>query len=159
VLGTTSAFAERIGGNYYLNIVSDRAELARNGVSIADFQKSIGTALGGEAVTTTVERRQRYSVNLRHPRGFRSDPDSIAHEVLIDSPTGAAIPLGSSPGSSSLKAHRPSGPRTHCSRFTSMSRSAARISAAMSPRPSRRSSSRSSSRLATSLSGAVNSSI
>jgi Cu(I)/Ag(I) efflux system membrane protein CusA/SilA len=50
--------------------------------------------LGGESVTTTVEGRQRYSVNLRYPRGFRSDPNSIAREVLIDSPTGAAIPLG-----------------------------------------------------------------
>jgi Cu(I)/Ag(I) efflux system membrane protein CusA/SilA len=94
VPGTTSAFAERIVGSYYLNILPDRAELARNGISIADFQEAIGMALGGETVTTTVEGRQRYSVNLRYPRGFRSDPDSIAREVLIDSPTGAAIPLG-----------------------------------------------------------------
>jgi Cu(I)/Ag(I) efflux system membrane protein CusA/SilA len=94
VPGTTSAFAERIGGSYYLNIIPDRAALARNGIAIADFQESIGMALGGETVTTTVEGRQRYSVNLRYPRGFRSDPDSIAREVLIDSPTGAAIPLG-----------------------------------------------------------------
>jgi copper/silver efflux system protein len=94
VPGTTSAFAERIGGSYYLNIIPDRAELARNGIAIADFQESIGMALGGEAVTTTVEGRQRYSVNLRYPRGFRIDPDSIAREVLIDSPAGAAIPLG-----------------------------------------------------------------
>jgi copper/silver efflux system protein len=94
VPGTTSAFAERIGGSYYLNIIPDRAALARNGIAVADFQESIGMALGGGAVTTTVEGRQRYSVNLRYPRGFRSDPDSIAREVLIDSPSGAAIPLG-----------------------------------------------------------------
>ncbi len=94
VPGTTSAFAERIGGSYYLNIIPDRVALARNGIAIADFQESIGMALGGETVTTTVEGRQRYSVNLRYPRGFRSDPDTIAREVLIDSPTGAAIPLG-----------------------------------------------------------------
>ena len=94
VPGTTSAFAERIGGSYYLNIMPDRAELARNGISIADFQEAIGMALGGEAVTTTVEGRQRYSVNLRYPRGFRDSPDTIAREVLIDSPSGAAIPLG-----------------------------------------------------------------
>jgi len=94
VPGTTSAFAERIVGSYYLNIVPDRAALARNGIAIADFQESVGMALGGESVTTTVEGRQRYSVNLRYPRGFRSDPDSIAREVLIDSPAGAAIPLG-----------------------------------------------------------------
>ena len=94
VPGTTSAFAERIGGSYYLNIMPDRAELARNGISIADFQEAIGMALGGEAVTTTVEGRQRYSVNLRYPRGFRDSPDTIAREVLIDSQSGAAIPLG-----------------------------------------------------------------
>jgi len=94
VPGTTSAFAERIGGSYYLNIMPDRGELARNGISIADFQEAIGMALGGEAVTTTVEGRQRYSVNLRYPRGFRDSPDTIAREVLIDSPSGAAIPLG-----------------------------------------------------------------
>ena len=94
VPGTTSAFAERIGGSYYLNILPDRAALARNGIAIADFQESIGMALGGETVTTTVEGRQRYSVNLRYPRGFRSDPETIGREVLIDSPTGAAIPLG-----------------------------------------------------------------
>jgi copper/silver efflux system protein len=93
VPGTTSAFAERIVGSYYLNILPDRAALARNGISIADFQEAIGMALGGEAVTTTVEGRQRYSVNLRYPRGFRSDPQAIAQEVLVDSPTGAAIPL------------------------------------------------------------------
>jgi copper/silver efflux system protein len=94
VPGTTSAFAERIGGSYYLNIIPDRSELARNGISIADFQDAIGMALGGEAVTTTVEGRQRYSVNLRYPRGFRDNPGTIAREVLIDSPTGAAVPLG-----------------------------------------------------------------
>jgi copper/silver efflux system protein len=94
VPGTTSAFAERIGGSYYLNVIPDRSALARNGISVADFQEAISMALGGEAVTTTVEGRQRYSVNLRYPRGFRSDPEAIAREVLIDSPTGAAIPLG-----------------------------------------------------------------
>jgi Cu(I)/Ag(I) efflux system membrane protein CusA/SilA len=93
VPGTTSAFAERIGGSYYLNIMPDRGELARNGISIAGFQEAIGMALGGETVTTTVEGRQRYSVNLRYPRGFRDSPDTIAREVLIDSPTGA-VPLG-----------------------------------------------------------------
>jgi Cu(I)/Ag(I) efflux system membrane protein CusA/SilA len=94
VPGTTSAFAERIVGSYYLNIMPDRAALARNGIAVADFQEAIGMALGGESVTTTVEGRQRYSVNLRYPRGFRSDPESIAREVLIDTPAGAAIPLG-----------------------------------------------------------------
>jgi Cu(I)/Ag(I) efflux system membrane protein CusA/SilA len=51
-------------------------------------------ARGGDAPTTTVEGRQRYSVNLRYPRGFRDSPEAIAREVLIDAPSGAAIPLG-----------------------------------------------------------------
>jgi len=94
VPGTTSAFAERVVGSYYLNISPDRDALARYGISIAAFQDAIATALGGETVTTTVEGRQRFSVNLRYPRALRSDPNAIGRNVLVDSPAGPAIPLG-----------------------------------------------------------------
>ncbi|MBL8710660.1 MAG: efflux RND transporter permease subunit, partial [Rhodospirillaceae bacterium] len=93
VPGTTSAFAERALGSYYLNIVPNRNALARYGITIEKFQNSIAMALGGETVTTTVEGRERFSVNLRYPRSFRSDPASISRQVLIDTPDGAAIPL------------------------------------------------------------------
>ncbi len=94
VPGTTSAFAERILGGYYLNIDPDRAQLARYGLTITDMQDVIATALGGEAVTTTVEGRERYTVSIRYPRALRSDPQSIATQVLIPLPNGGTVPLG-----------------------------------------------------------------
>jgi Cu(I)/Ag(I) efflux system membrane protein CusA/SilA len=94
VPGTTSAFAERILGGYYLNIDPDRAQLARYGLTITDVQDVIATALGAEAVTTTVEGRERYSVSIRYPRELRSDPQAIATQVLIPLANGGTVPLG-----------------------------------------------------------------
>jgi len=99
VPGTTSAFAERITGGYYLNIEPDREALARYGLAIGEMQEVIATALGGEMVTTTVEGRERFGVTVRYPRELRADPEQIAREVLV--PIGgemgqasAMIPLG-----------------------------------------------------------------
>jgi Cu(I)/Ag(I) efflux system membrane protein CusA/SilA len=92
--GTTSAYAERVQGGYYLEILPDRAALARYGLMIGDLQETILTALGGEPVTTTVEGRERYTVNVRYPRAFRSDPQSIAEQVLVQAPGAMSIPLG-----------------------------------------------------------------
>ncbi|QDX82815.1 CusA/CzcA family heavy metal efflux RND transporter [Denitratisoma sp. DHT3] len=94
VPGTTSAFAERITGGYYLNIEPDRAQLARYGLAVGDLQEVIGSALGGEAVTTTVEGRERFAVTVRYPRELRADPQQIAREVLVPTMAGAMIPLG-----------------------------------------------------------------
>ena len=94
VPGTTSAYAERITGGYYLNIEPDRQALARYGLAIGDLQEVIGSALGGEMITTTVEGRERFGVITRYPRELRSDPDSIAHQVLVPTMSGALIPLG-----------------------------------------------------------------
>ncbi len=94
VPGTTSAFAERLDGGFYLEIEPDRAALARNGLLVGDLQRTISTALGGEAVTTIVDGRARYTVNVRYPRGLRSDPDSIAGQVLVQGSGTAAVPLG-----------------------------------------------------------------
>ena len=94
VPGTTSAFAERITGGFYLNITPDREQLARYGLSVGDLQDVIGTALGGEMVTTTVEGRERFGVTVRYPRELRSDPQQISREVLVPTMSGAMIPLG-----------------------------------------------------------------
>ena len=94
VPGTTSAFAERLTGGFYLNIEPDREQLARYGLAVGDLQDVIGTALGGEMVTTTVEGRERYGVTVRYPRELRSNPQQIAREVLIPTMGGAMIPLG-----------------------------------------------------------------
>ena len=92
--GTTSAFAERIEGGYFLEIEPDRDALSRYGLTVGDLQETILTALGGEPVTTTVEGRARYTVNVRYGRALRSTPDAIARQVLVQSTQGAAIPLG-----------------------------------------------------------------
>jgi Cu(I)/Ag(I) efflux system membrane protein CusA/SilA len=94
VPGTTSAFAERITGGFYLNIEPDREQLARYGLSVGDLLDVVGTALGGEMVTTTVEGRERYGVTVRYPRELRSDPQQIATQVLVPTMEGAMIPLG-----------------------------------------------------------------
>ena len=94
VPGTTSAYAERVIGGYYLDIVPDRDALARYGLLIGNLQDTIAMALGGEAVTTTVEGRERYTVNVRYPRDFRDNPEAIAREVLVPLPGGGAVPLG-----------------------------------------------------------------
>jgi len=94
VPGTTSAFAERITGGFYINIEPDREQLARYGLAVGDLQDVIGTALGGEMVTTTVEGRERFGVNVRYPRELRGDPQQIAREVLVTTMDGAMIPLG-----------------------------------------------------------------
>ncbi|WP_296447194.1 efflux RND transporter permease subunit [Rhodoferax sp. UBA5149] len=94
VPGTTSAFAERITGGFYLNIEPDREQLARYGLNVGDLLDVVGTALGGDMVTTTVEGRERYGVTVRYPRELRGDPQQIEREVLIPAMDGAMIPLG-----------------------------------------------------------------
>jgi len=94
VPSTTSAYAERINGGYYLEITPDRDQLARYGLSVQDVQDTISDALGAKALTTTVEGRERYSVALRYPRDVRSDPDAIASDVMVSLPNGSAVPLG-----------------------------------------------------------------
>jgi len=94
VPGTSSAYAERVLGGYYLDIVPDRDALARYGIAIQDVQDVIATALGGQTVTTTVEGRQRFAVNMRYPRDLRDSPQAIASDVLVAMPGGGAVPLG-----------------------------------------------------------------
>ena len=94
VPGTSSAYAERIMGGYYLDIEPDRGQLARYGLSLADVQEVVASAIGAETVTTTVEGRERYAVVVRYPRDMRSDPVTISREVLVPLANGASIPLG-----------------------------------------------------------------
>ena len=94
VPGTSSAFAERITGGFYLNIEPDRTQLARYGLTVGELQDVIGSALGGEMVTTTVEGRERFGVSVRYPRELRASPAQIAREVLVPVMGGAMLPLG-----------------------------------------------------------------
>ena len=94
VPGTTSVYAERVMGGHYVNIEPDRTALARYGLMVGDVQEVVRSGLGAEAVTTTVEGRERYTVNVRYPQAFRSDPQAIAENVLIPLPNRSYIPLG-----------------------------------------------------------------
>jgi len=94
VPGTTSAYAERVTGGYYLDIDPDRLALARYGLSVGDMLDVVGTALGGEMVTTTVEGLERFGVSVRYPRELREDPRAIATQVLVPVMSGGMVPLG-----------------------------------------------------------------
>jgi Cu(I)/Ag(I) efflux system membrane protein CusA/SilA len=92
VRGTRSVYAERVAGGYFVDIVPRRDQLARYGLTIGQLQMVISTAIGGENVTTTLEGRARYPVNIRYPRELRDDPDRL-DRVLVATPTGAQVPL------------------------------------------------------------------
>jgi Cu(I)/Ag(I) efflux system membrane protein CusA/SilA len=92
VPGTRSVYAERTSGGYFLDFDLKREALARYGLTIDDVQGYIMSAVGGESVTTTVEGRERYSVNVRYARDFRSDVDAL-NRVLVATPSGAQIPM------------------------------------------------------------------
>jgi Cu(I)/Ag(I) efflux system membrane protein CusA/SilA len=94
VPGTTSAYAERITGGYYLDIEPDRLALARYGLAVGDLLEVVSLALGGETLTTTVEGRERFAVTMRYPRELRQNPLAIASQVLIPVMNDAMIPLG-----------------------------------------------------------------
>jgi Cu(I)/Ag(I) efflux system membrane protein CusA/SilA len=92
VPGTTTAFAERTTGGYFLDFDLKRDQLARYGLSVDDAQEVLMSAVGGEPVTTTVEGRERYPVNVRYLRDYRSDIQSL-ERVLVPTPAGGQVPL------------------------------------------------------------------
>jgi len=91
VPGTRSVFAERTSGGYFLDFDWKRDELARYGLSIDDAQSVVMSAIGGDNVTTTIEGRERYPVNVRYARDFRSDIPALSR-VLVPV-KGMQIPL------------------------------------------------------------------
>jgi copper/silver efflux system protein len=92
VAGTRSAFAERAGSGYFLDVVWNRDELARSGLSIQEAQDVIEKGIGGENITTTIEGRERYGVNVRFMRELRDEPDKIKR-LQIRSESGWQIPI------------------------------------------------------------------
>ncbi len=100
VRGTRSAYADRVMTGFFLDIVPKREEIARYGLSMADVQSVIASTLGGMTLTTTVEGRERYSVNLRYPREMRSDPDRIKRILVPIQGAEAAGGMGGNGGGS-----------------------------------------------------------
>ncbi len=90
--GTRSVYAERVAGGYFVDFELRREQLARYGLSVADVQMVIMTAIGGENITTTVEGRERYSVNVRYARELRDDIEEL-QRVLVPTMMGQQIPL------------------------------------------------------------------
>lgn len=90
--GTRSAYAERVTGGYYLDIDVNRVAAARYGLTVADVQDVIESAIGGKNITWTVEGRERYPINVRYPRELRQDVDALKR-VLVTTPRGEHIPL------------------------------------------------------------------
>jgi Cu(I)/Ag(I) efflux system membrane protein CusA/SilA len=92
VPGTTSVFAERTAGGYFLDFGLKREELARYGLSVGQVEDVIMSAVGGENITTTVEGRERYPVNVRYLRDFRSNIDKL-NRAVVPTMMGAQIPI------------------------------------------------------------------
>ncbi len=90
--GTRNAYAERVTGGYYLDIDVNRVAAARYGLTVADVQDVIESAIGGKNITWTVEGRERYPVNVRYPRELRQDIGALKR-ILVTTPQGVHIPL------------------------------------------------------------------
>jgi len=90
--GQCPILAERTAGGCYVDFVLNRDALARYGLSVEDAQTIVTSAIGGETVTTTVEGRERYSVNVRYGREFRDNVDAL-RRVLVPTPSGAQVPM------------------------------------------------------------------
>ena len=89
---TRSVFAERVVGGLFFDFNFNREALARHGISIQDAQSTLATAIGGKNITTSIQGRKRYSVNVRYARAFRQNKEDI-RRILLDTPKGYQIPL------------------------------------------------------------------
>ncbi|HEV7484539.1 MAG TPA: efflux RND transporter permease subunit [Thermoanaerobaculia bacterium] len=92
VPGARSVYGERVSGGYFVDFDIDRTAIARYGLTIDDVQQTIMTAIGGENVSTTVEGRERYPINIRYPRELRDEMDKLGR-VLVSTTSGSQIPL------------------------------------------------------------------
>ncbi len=88
----STVFYDRAVGAPYIEIKLNRQNMARYGITVADLQEIISSAVGGMPLTTTVEGRERYAVRLRYPRELRENPDELSR-LLISTASGVQIPL------------------------------------------------------------------
>jgi copper/silver efflux system protein len=108
VPGTRGIFAERVSQGFYINVDVERAVAARYGLTVGEVQLAVSSGMGGENIATTVEGRERYSINVRYLADYRNDLNEL-RRILIMTPTGAQIPIGEvahislSPGPSMIR--------------------------------------------------------
>jgi Cu(I)/Ag(I) efflux system membrane protein CusA/SilA len=96
VPGTRSVYAERVTTGYFLDIAVKRDEAARYGLTVDDVGEVIQAAIGGMNLTTTVEGRARYPVNVRYPRNLRNDVEQLKRVFVPVMMTNRAVaaPIG-----------------------------------------------------------------
>ena len=92
VPGTRNIFSERVVGGYFMDFTVNREAAARYGLTVGDVEDVIESAIGGKNITTTIEGRERYPVNVRYKREFRAEPEQL-RRVLVATPTGVQVPL------------------------------------------------------------------
>ncbi len=92
VEGTASVYSERVAGGRYVKVDIQRERAARYGLNIADVQQVVSSAIGGMNVTQSVERLERYPVNIRYPQSYRSSPESLSLLPIV-TPQGKRIAL------------------------------------------------------------------
>lgn len=92
VPGVTSALAERVSGGRYIDVAIDRARAARYGLSVADLQSVVASAIGGENVGEVIDGRQRFPINLRYPRDYRDSVQAL-RELPVVTARGAQLRL------------------------------------------------------------------
>ncbi len=90
--GTRNLYAERVTGGFFFDFEINRQEVARYGLTVGDVQDVIETAIGGDIITTTIEGRERFPVNVRYARELRDEFTKL-ERVLVATPTGAQLPL------------------------------------------------------------------
>jgi Cu(I)/Ag(I) efflux system membrane protein CusA/SilA len=92
VPGTRSVYAERVSGGYFLDFIIKRDEIARYGFTVMDVSRIIENGIGGESITTTVEGRERYPVNVRYLRELRDNINKLGR-LTVSTPSGAQVPI------------------------------------------------------------------
>ena len=92
VPGTRNILSERVVGGYFMDFTVNREAAARYGLTVGDVEDVIESAIGGKNITTTIEGRERYPVNVRYKREFRAEPEQL-RRVLVATPTGVQVPL------------------------------------------------------------------
>ena len=88
-----SVFADRVVGKPYLELDINRSAISRYGLTIADLQMTLSSAIGGMNLTSTIEGRERFPVRVRYAREYRDNPEDLKR-ILIPTPSGVQVPLG-----------------------------------------------------------------
>ena len=93
VPGTRAVFGDRLTGGRYIDIDIDRMRAAQHGLSVAQIQRMVAGAIGGEDIGTVIDGRRRFPINLRYPRAQRDSVEALMAS-RVSTPDGAQVPLG-----------------------------------------------------------------